>query len=432
MIYWAQLFHFYQPPTQMPVILQKICSESYKPLLKVFEDNPHARVTININGGLLEMLNDCGHADVLESLRMLGEKGQLEFVGSSKNHAILPLLPSAEKKRQIELNFAAGARFLGKAYAPRGFFPPEMCYSQDILPEIAASGYQWIILSGIASPAPWQVDKIYQAEHLGKKVAVLFRDDILSNKISFKQIGPVDFFEHLKQFNNNKENVYVVTAMDAETYGHHIQNWEKLFLAAVYEQLSPTRDTYAGIKQVTALADQQSALLSDTQFTQQVKMVKLSELLENFSPGDTVIPKSSSWSTTAEDLTAENPYPLWKDKNNEIHRLQWEHLNLCIEMVNKSQECASDSEESKFFADISRGLLDLALHSDQFWWASRRPMWDLNLIHLGLVDQWRVMINAYHAINKSKACDETKADFYHKVVAGRDIRNKIEDRLFIL
>jgi hypothetical protein len=101
-------------------------------------------------------------------------------------------------------------------------------------------------------------------------------------------------------------------------------------------------------------------------------------------------------------------------------------------MVNKAQERAADTEEGKYFAYISRGLLDLTLHSDQFWWASRRPMWDLNLIHLGLVNQWRVIINAYHAINKSKADEQTKTDYYRKVIAARDIRNKIEDRLFII
>ncbi len=431
MIYWAQLFHFYQPPTQMPLILEKICNESYKPLLKVLLQNPHARATLNINGVLLEMLHDYGHRDVIRSLRALGEKGEVEFTGSGKYHPILPLLPQDERKRQIELNISTLAHFLGNACQPKGFFPPEMCYSDDILSEIAAAGYQWVIVSGSACPAPWPIDKIYQVEHQGKKVAVFFRDDILSNKISFKQIGPGDFFQHLKQVGSDGEDIYIITAMDAETYGHHIQNWERLFLAAVYEQLSPTRKTYAAIKQATALAAQQSALLADAQFAQQVRMVTISDLLQIFPAGETVVPKPSSWSSSAEDLAAGNPYPLWLDKDNEIHRLQWEHLRLCIEMVSKAQECA-DSDECSFFGRIARGLLDIAEHSCQFWWASRRPMWDINLIHLGLIDQWRAIVNAYRAITKSSADDETKTNYYHKVVAARDVRNKITDRLFIL
>jgi alpha-amylase/alpha-mannosidase (GH57 family) len=430
-IYWAQLFHFYQPPTQIPVVLEKICNESYKPLLKVLLENPHARATLNINGVLLEMLHDCGHRDVIKSLHALEEKGEVEFTGSGKYHPILPLLPQGERKRQIELNIATSIHFLGEAFQPKGFFPPEMCYSDDILTEVIATDHQWVIVGGIACPAQWPMDKIYQVEHNGKRLAVFFRDDILSNKISFKQIGANDFLEHLKQVRGDKENVYVVTAMDAETYGHHIQNWEKLFLASVYAKLSPTRKTYAGIKQTTALGAQQRTLFADAQFAQQVKMVTVSELLQIFPAGEVICPKPSSWSTSAEDIAACNPYPLWLDKNNEIHRLQWEHLRLCIEMVNKAQEC-NDDDECSYFGRIARGLLDMAEHSCQFWWASRRPMWDINLIHLGLMDQWRVIVNAYRAINKSGADSETKTDYYHKLVAARDVRNKIADRLFVL
>ncbi|MBU0980650.1 MAG: hypothetical protein KJ709_07615, partial [Nanoarchaeota archaeon] len=40
------------------------------------------------------------------------------------------------------------------------------------------------------------------------------------NKISFQELGPQDFLEHLRAFKGDRENIYVVTAMDAETYGH--------------------------------------------------------------------------------------------------------------------------------------------------------------------------------------------------------------------
>lgn len=195
--------------------------------------------------------------------------------------------------------------------------------------------------------------------------------------------------------------------------------------------MSPNLETYAGIQQAIALATQQSALLGSAEFNEQVKTVTISQLLDIFPQGDAVSPKPSSWSTSAEDLAAGNPYPLWQDKDNEVHRLQWEHLGLCIDVVKKAQEC-DHSEECKFFGSIARGLLDISEHSCQFWWASRRPMWDMNLIHLGLIDQWRAMVNAYRAINKSSADARTKTEYYYKLLAARDISNKIIDRLFIL
>jgi alpha-amylase/alpha-mannosidase (GH57 family) len=429
MIYWAQLLHFYQPPTQVPSVLKKICNESYRPLLQVFEEYPNARVTMNFNGVLTDMLMDCGHKDVIDGLRSLGESGQLEFTGTGKYHPILPLIPKEEVKRQIDLNMQTNRRFFRKAYAPQGFFPPEMCYSQDILQPVINSGYRWIILSGIACPAEWPMDIIYRAECDGQQIAVLFRDDVLSNRISFQDLKAKEFIAHLEQWQGNRENIYVVTAMDAETYGHHIQGWERIFLAKVYEELESTAEPLEEVKQVNVLAGQHTALLTNGEATSKIQMVTVSQLLNLFPQGPVIEPKPSSWSTTADDMKAANYYPLWQDKNNEVHRLQWEHLGICVDLVNKALECA-DNEESRRSAMIARGLLDRAEHSCQMWWASNRPMWDINLIHMGLLDQCRTVVNAYRAIHKSGALEETKQEYYRRTVAARGIRSKLEDKLF--
>ena len=89
----------------------------------------------------------------------------------------------------------------------------------------------------------------------------------------------------------------------------------------------------------------------------------------------------------------------------------------------------SDSDETKRFATIARGLLDRALHSCQFWWASRRPMWDINLVHMGLLEQWQAIVNAYRAINLSQADEDIKKEYYHRLVVARNLRDKITDKL---
>jgi alpha-amylase/alpha-mannosidase (GH57 family) len=430
MIYWAQLLHFYQPPTQVPSVLRKICSESYRPLVHVFQEYPNARLTVNFNGVLTDMLMDCGHKDVIDGYRNLAEKGQIEFTGTGKYHPILPLIPREEVKRQIDLNAQTNRHFFGKSYVPQGFFPPEMCYSRDILQPITKSGYHWIILSGIACPTEWPLDVIYQAEFDGQEIAVFFRDDVLSNRISFRNMEAKEFIAHLEQWQGKRENIYVVTAMDAETYGHHIQGWERAFLAKVYEELQPSAEPLEEVKQATTLAGQHVSLLANGEAARKIQMVTVSQLLNLFPRGQTIEPKASSWSTTADDIKEGNYYPLWQDKKNEVHHLQWEHLGLCIELVNEALKCA-DNEESRHSAAIARGLLDRAEHSCQMWWASNRPMWDINLIHMGLLDQLRTVVNAYRAINKSGASEEAKREYYYRTVAARDIRHKLEDRLFV-
>ena len=430
MIYWAQLLHFYQPPTQVPSVLQRICDESYRPLLEVFEEYPNARATINFNGVLTDMLLDCGHRDVIERLRSLAERGQFEFTGTGKYHPILPLIPKEEVKRQIDLNTQTNRRSFGNAYTPQGFFPPEMCYGEAILEPIIKSGYRWIILSGIACPADWPLDIVYRVEFKGQNLAVLFRDDVLSNKISFQELNASDFITHLDEWQGKRESIYVVTAMDAETYGHHIQDWERAFLAKVYEELEPPAEPIEEVKQAKALAGQHVTLLANGEAAAKIQMVTISQLLDLFPRGPTIEPKLSSWSTTADDIKAGNYYPLWQDEKNEVHRLQWEHLSVCIELVNKALECA-DNEESRHSATIARGLLDRAEHSCQMWWASNRPMWDINLIHMGLLDQLRTLVNSYRAISKSGTSEEIKREYYYRTIAARDIRNKLEDRLFV-
>jgi len=399
-------------------------------LLDVFESNPKAKVTINLCGVLTELLADHGALDIVERMKKLAERGQLEFVGTSKYHAILPLIPKEEMLRQIELNSQTNSYFFKKAFAPKGFFPPEMCYSKDILSPIYKTGHKWIIMSGVACADEWPMDKIYQARvGTSSTISVLFRDDILSNKISFQNIDSKGFLSHLKGIGHAKKDAYVITAMDGETFGHHIQNWEKLFLKEVYSALTCEENQYKDIKQKADLAKSFKDFLT-CDMSHDIKVVTISELVEHFPKGKIIEPKQSSWSTSAEDIEHGNYYPLWLGKDNEIHGLQWELVKICLEMVYESENVAK-SGAAKNYSDISRMLLDRALHSCQFWWASRRPMWDINLVNKGLMMQDEVLLNAYKAIKMSDCQEEIKREHYHKIVASRDLINKIKDRLFV-
>jgi len=434
LIYWAPLLHFYQPPIQVHWVLNKVCHESYRPLVQLFKDLPYAKVTVNINGVLTEMLDEHGLSDVVSGLRGLAEKGQLEFTGSGKYHPILPLIPTEEMRRQILQNFQTNRRFFGDVYDPKGFFSPEMCYSRDILEPVMETGHEWLILSGVACPVQWPMDVIHQVALEDTSIAVLFRDDILSNRISFQSIDSKGFVEHLRRLHQDGGDTYVVTAMDAETFGHHIQNWEKLFLAEVYEALEPskvTREAVVPPRQPGRLAQQHGRLLRSRAAveTQEIRVVTISELVKAFRQGSVIEPRDSSWSTMDGDLKDGNPYPLWRGKGNRIHELQWRHVKLTIELVNKAVK-VSDTDNSKYYSSIARALLDRSLHSCQFWWASRRPMWDINLVNRGLAQQFEVILNAYKAISVSTISQEEKTECYDKVIVARDTADRIKEQLF--
>ena len=51
-VYFAFLFHIYQPPVQIPIVIKQIVNESYKPIMEALRDHPEAKITLNINGTL--------------------------------------------------------------------------------------------------------------------------------------------------------------------------------------------------------------------------------------------------------------------------------------------------------------------------------------------------------------------------------------------
>lgn len=447
MIYWAPILHFYQPPTQFHRILRKVCNESYRPLVSLFHEQPNAHVTVNINAVLTEMLNEHGMSDVIDGLRELSETGRLEFLGSAKYHPIMPLIPRQEMVRQIMLNHQTNRRFFGESYSPQGFFTPELCYSQDILGPIVETGHRWVVVSGLACPVAWPTNVIHQIKADSLRLSVLFRDDILSNRISFKQIDARGFINQLRELGRKGGDIYVVTAMDAETFGHHIRHWEDIFLAEVYEALQTAdsevdlegrgtarlvEERVGRIGQPADLAKEQAEILRTAEVaeTGEVRVVTVSRLMELFPPGKPVEPRPSSWSTYMTDIEAGNPYPLWKSKDNPIHQLLWQHVKIAVQLTDQAGYAAV-SEQARYYADIARGLLDKALHSDQFWWASRRPMWDINLVNRGLMQQREVVFNAYKAIKVSDLNEEDKTEAYYKVIVSRDLRSKIMDQLFM-
>ena len=402
--FWAQLLHLYQPPTQTHDVLHRIADESYRPLVQLLREHPHSRIAININGVLTDTLREHGMRDIVDGLRALGERGQIEFVGSGKHHPILPLIPAEARRRSIAENSETNRRLLGEAATPGGFFPPEMCYSADIARDIVESGHRWAVLSGIAAaPGHWPTNAIARVNTAAGPLAVFFRDDTRSNRISFRETNAEGFLDELGALGGDEVR-YVLTAMDGETFGHHIKGWDQEFLGAAYAR-------------ITAAGERTG-----------VVMVKPSELFEHFPEGDVVEPRPSSWSTSEEDIAEENPYPLWNSPGNAVHALQWEYVEHCLAVLRAAKKAEGDVAAR--YAEMAESLLQPALHSCQFWWASRRPMWDVPMIHRGFQLLNSVLVMAMKAVNGGTVDDDAAGEARWRFAAANEIRDRLERELF--
>ena len=149
-----------------------------------------------------------------------------------------------------------------------------------------------------------------------------------------------------------------------------------------------------------------------------------------FPKAEFIEPHPSSWSTSAQDIENKNPFPLWNNPDNHIHKYLWEHIGLCLELVNRANDASSLSPQSKQFAVMARSLLDRAFFSCHWWWATKRPMWDINIVNKGLILQEEAIFNAYKAINLGNLSESDKKISYYKVIGAIDASHKIRDLLF--
>lgn len=369
---WANFLHIYQPPNQKIRILRDVANQSYKKILAILKSFPKAKLTLNISACLTELLAENGLSDVVSDIKELVRNGQIELTETAKYHAFLPKLPESEVRRQIELNHSTNTKYFGDVYNPQGFFPPEMAFTNEIAKIVKDLGYKWILADEASYPGENpDYSKICTIKKAGDFM-IFFRERETSFKILSAQLssGPILLNELGERL---KKDEYLLTAMDGETFGHHRPGLEKL--------------------------------LFDIYQTTDLPTATISELpkLFNKNPCETV---AATWTLMHKDLARNVPFSRWDDPKNEIHQLQWKLTNLAIETVN---DC---NPNSKGFT-VARKMLDRALHSDQYWWASAKPWWSLEILEKGAKELSETVL-AVPGIDRKT--EEKAQDLYKKIV----------------
>ncbi len=356
-MFWANLLHFYQPYRQKREIIDAIAAQCYRPVAQGILDHPEARITVNFTGVLLDELVKYGYEDIIEMYVEAARRGQVEFVGSAKYHTTLPLLPAEEALRQIEINDETNRRYLGDAYVRRGIFLPEMAYDPKLAPLLERAGFDWVMIDELGhSGKIGAVDytKGYQIE--GTNLRAIFREHRLSATIM--SAGPRDT-EQLKEAAGPalREHRMIVTAMDGETFGHHRVGHEQLLFGMFKDP--------------------------------DINMVRVSDLVEEFSDVEMVKTTACTWASSEYDIERGIQFVSWNDPDNEIHQMQWDLMNLVMDAVHGADEKAPGY-------DVARQKLDPALASDQFFWATAKPWWMVEQIEGGaflLLDTLRAVPN---------------------------------------
>src|SRR3989344_4672479 len=347
---WANFLHFYQPVNQQPDILEAIVAQSYRPIIEGIKKNTSVNLSININGALFELLHKYGYQDIIEDLKNLVMEGQIEINTETLKH------------------------FLGN-YTPNGFFSPEMAYDERIGKIIEKLGFKWIILDEISCGGEvGQVDysQIYKLH--GTKLKVFFRNRRLSNLIMSAVVRSRNtLLEAMGE--ELKTNNYIVTAMDAETFGHHRPGLEKM-LFEIFD-------------------------------TKEFELIQISDVSKYYKEKKEVTPAKATWASSKQDIEGGIQFLSWDDPENMIHKWQWKFTELVLKEVYRM-----DKAHPRY--ELVRGKMDIALASDHFWWASAKPWWSLEMIEYGA---YSLLDTLRHVPEIEKKILDAGSEFYEKIIS---------------
>lgn len=361
--------------------------ECYRRIINGLLENPQAKITLNINSILCELWDKHGHHDVLTGLKTLVGRGQIELTGSAKYHPLLPKLPKEMVVRQIILNEitlnkyfgVVGPRLKSQDSSPRlcGFFPPEMAYNRYLAEIVAELSYEWIITEELSLDKPVDYSQVYTVKGTKisgteKELGIFFRDRGFSYKVLAGYLGTEKLFidESGIRFSDKSREQFLLTAMDGETFGHHRPGMERL--------------------------------LFDLFKISSIKMVHISELLTLFPVRESVETRPSTWALMEHEVEKNLPFARWDDPENEVHKLQWKLTELAIKTI------GSDTQPN---LESAQKLLDRALHSDQYWWASAKPWWSIEYIELGAKE----LLDAIRATGDKESLSQAQ-DLYYRIL----------------
>jgi len=323
-ITWINILHFYQPPTADNETVVQAVEKSYQRIIGALKRNPEIKFTLNLTGCLMEKLDRLGYHGLLNDLKDLLNRGQIELTGTAAFHPLLPLLPEEEIKNNLKANQKILKKYFGENFSPPGFFSPELAYDGKLMKIIKAYGYRWVIMDEISA-----LGKLNKINHHN-----LYRDKNTGLKICFrgrklsKSYVPKNIFELISK----KLPGLAITATDAELYG--LRHGDQ---TATFEKLLKRPE---------------------------IKTLTVSEFLNSLKEEKELKPLAASWESTEAELKKNLPFKLWCNEKNPIQKTLWQLAGLAISAVKEHRRDANQT--------WARNHLDRGLSSCTFWWASAR------------------------------------------------------------
>ena len=221
----ALAIHNHQPVGNFGWVFAEVCDAAYQPMLDALERHPGVRVGLHYTGPLLEWFR-AERPGIVERLRALVARGQVELLGGGMFEPVLASLPERDRIAQLtrmadELESMTGVR-------PTGAWLAERVWEPDLPTALAKAGYRYTIVddnhfraAAIPEDALWGA---YTTEDQGEILRVFGTEQGLRYRIPFGDVD--DVIDYLRVHATEEGDRVGVMGDDGEKFGSWPTTWE--------------------------------------------------------------------------------------------------------------------------------------------------------------------------------------------------------------
>ena len=249
-----------------------------------------ARVHLSLSGSLLETLKDpdfqaavYGTVDCGSLLWHLQNRQIIEILGTAYYHPVLPLIPCEDWPEHLGRWREIAAHLFWRQDF-RGFWPPELGFSMELIPWLVRQGYRYVVVDSehVVPITPMNEAerrfRPHKASFGGEEIIVVVRDRRLSMAL-FERHTAEAYMEQLQGLTQGVDHPLVTTGTDGEN-------------GAWYRNPDPQQNFWGGFYQ---------GLLELGRSSGQLKPTFLHDYLDQYGVLGEVTVRTGAWNTEWHD-----------------------------------------------------------------------------------------------------------------------------------
>ena len=217
-IKFAFAIHNHQPIGNFEHVFEHAFTHSYLPFLKILERHPHFKISMHFSGILLEWIKK-HHPEVLDKLKSMVRRGQVEILTGGYYEPILAVIPDSDKIGQIQKL----TDFLKQEFdsQPVGLWLAERIWEPHLPKPITEAGVKYTIVddshfkySGLSEE---ELLGYFVTEELGHSLNLFSSSKFLRYSVPFKE--PAETIKYFRKIASEDGNNLIVYGDDGEKFG---------------------------------------------------------------------------------------------------------------------------------------------------------------------------------------------------------------------